>query len=568
MDHEPRAKQDGSTPVEPLSVDEQLRRDEPPVADDDTTPRAPLSADAALASEEPPVADDDTAPRPATRLDERLRDDEPPVRDDDTSPSAGAKRILTGEFDAVGTPPRRKRWVGAVMLIAAVALAVAAGALLLRDSDDNPPANTSVIPGGQDEIDLPGGLDGTPVADAGQTDPTARPTMPPMASATPRPTMGLLTDPTQPAVAGDASATTPDAEPSAQAPTSAPTDSVPASPTSAPTEAASQADSVAASDAAGVPVLFPTAGADVISAALSLPVDAEPGPEAVYRSSAPFTVRSAESRSGVTLYTVREGDTLESIAEQFGLKDIYSIIWSNKSGKVNPLRPGEQINILPEDGIYHEVTENVTVATLAEEYKVDPYAIIDADYNTDLFGASPETLLVEGMWVVVPGGEKERQIFLPANTSSGASAGSGGSGTISGSYSLWGCTANVGGGTMPYSRPVERYRFMQDFSFYGHTGVDLAYDFGEPIYAAGSGTVVYAGWSAGGYGNVVVVAHGPVFTLYAHLDSYKVRCNQQVSAGQVIGLMGSTGNSSGPHLHFEVRDADFNLLNPHNYVGF
>ena len=78
----------------------------------------------------------------------------------------------------------------------------------------------------------------------------------------------------------------------------------------------------------------------------------------------------------------------------------------------------------------------------------------------------------------------------------------------------------------------------------------------------------YAGWSNYGYGNVVVIAHGPAFTIYGHLDSYSVRCGQTVSAGTTIGGVGNTGNSSGPHLHFEVRDANFNPRNPQDYVSF
>ena len=170
------------------------------------------------------------------------------------------------------------------------------------------------------------------------------------------------------------------------------------------------------------------------------------------------------------------------------------------------------------------------------------------------------------MWVVVPGGEAERELFLQRPT-----GGTGSTGTadyVSGTYNLWGCTANVQGGTLPYGRPLNNYTWIRGYTPGGHTGVDLAADIGEPVHAAGAGTVVYAGWNDTGYGNVVVIAHGPVFTLYGHMSAINVRCGQQVSAGQVIGAVGNTGNSSGPHLHFEVRDANFNVLNPQNWVQF
>ena len=87
----------------------------------------------------------------------------------------------------------------------------------------------------------------------------------------------------------------------------------------------------------------------------------------------------------------------------------------------------------------------------------------------------------------------------------------------------------------------------------GHSGLDLSAPQGTPILAANSGPVLYAGWNSWGYGNTVVIGHGPFSTLYGHMSSTAVACGGSVSAGQVIGYVGSTGNSSGPHLHFEIR---------------
>jgi murein DD-endopeptidase MepM/ murein hydrolase activator NlpD len=86
-----------------------------------------------------------------------------------------------------------------------------------------------------------------------------------------------------------------------------------------------------------------------------------------------------------------------------------------------------------------------------------------------------------------------------------------------------------------------------------HEGIDIAASSGTPILAAASGTVIHAGW-LGGYGNLVVVDHGDgLATAYAHASSILVGVGQRVSQGQTVSLVGSTGNSSGPHLHFEVR---------------
>lgn len=86
-----------------------------------------------------------------------------------------------------------------------------------------------------------------------------------------------------------------------------------------------------------------------------------------------------------------------------------------------------------------------------------------------------------------------------------------------------------------------------------HEGIDIGCSFGTPNRAAASGTVIYAGW-LGGYGNLVVVDHGNgLSTAYAHASTIVVAVGQSVSQGETVSLVGSTGNSSGPHLHFEVR---------------
>ncbi|MBN1564471.1 MAG: peptidoglycan DD-metalloendopeptidase family protein [Anaerolineae bacterium] len=316
----------------------------------------------------------------------------------------------------------------------------------------------------------------------------------------------------------------------------------------------------------------PTAAADEIAAALLADPAVDPPANVIVRNTAPFTFRTATQRTEIIQYTIQSGDTLDSIAAKFDLKDIYTLIWSNARNKYTKLNPGTQLTILPEDGVYHEVSEPTTIAALAEKYGVTPYDIIDADYN-NLFGSMPETLIPAGLWIAIPGGEGERiNFFTPVvgTTSSGSSSSSGasgGGGSVIGQYNLWGCTSNITGGSPPALRPLQYYKFMQGFSLGGHEAVDLSGNVGDPVFASGAGTVAYAGWNNTGYGNVVVIGHGSYFSLYAHLNSYSVSCGQSVSAGSVIGTLGNTGNSTGPHLHFEIRDANWGAISP-MYIGF
>ncbi len=123
--------------------------------------------------------------------------------------------------------------------------------------------------------------------------------------------------------------------------------------------------------------IFPTAAADEIAVALLTPAPDGLGSAAVQRQSEPFTTHSEKVRTDVVQYTVLQGDTLDTIASTFGLTDFWPIVWSNSRSKYGSLRPGIQLAIPPEDGVYFEVTDNITIQDLADKYKVDPYTIID-----------------------------------------------------------------------------------------------------------------------------------------------------------------------------------------------
>jgi len=267
----------------------------------------------------------------------------------------------------------------------------------------------------------------------------------------------------------------------------------------------------------------------------------------------PFTLVPDRPRSEIIEYEVVSGDTMFSIAERFGIKP-ESIGWSNPRSIIGNLRPGMVLTIPPVDGAVELIANDRTITNLAQGYGVDPYAIIDWESN-GLYNATPDTVLVSGMRVFVPGGTAEQISWTPRveRTSSGSS----GVGTISfapGESGSCGQVANPGG-FGNWQRPIGGYTFVQGFSAW-HAGVDLAAPVGTPVYAALGGVVIFRGWNSFGYGYLVVLAHGPFTTVYGHLSDFNVACGQSVSPGQVIAFSGNSGNSSGPHLHFEIRYND------------
>jgi murein DD-endopeptidase MepM/ murein hydrolase activator NlpD len=153
--------------------------------------------------------------------------------------------------------------------------------------------------------------------------------------------------------------------------------------------------------------------------------------------------------------------------------------------------------------------------------------------------------------------QQENQLLAESNALSGVIAGASGAGGGTGSM-----TWPVGGPVVsPFGwriHPILHYRKM-------HTGIDIAVGYGVPIHAADSGSVIYATWM-GGYGNVIIIDHGnSISTLYAHQSSLAVGAGAHVGRGQVVGYVGSTGFSTGPHLHFEVR-VNGNPVDPMGYL--
>jgi murein DD-endopeptidase MepM/ murein hydrolase activator NlpD len=234
-------------------------------------------------------------------------------------------------------------------------------------------------------------------------------------------------------------------------------------------------------------------------------------------------------RLEIVTYTVQPGDTAESIAAQFDLQPT-TLMWSNPEMEKMPdlLKVGQVLTILPVDGIYHTVTMSDTLHSLAEDYKVDIKRIVECPFNPFVDGAS----LSEGQHVIIPGGtkpyepQKVTEYQGPVPTDAEA--------TGAFSWPSWGAL------TQGY--------------WYGHRAVDIGASVGSAIRAADGGYIAFAGWTDVGYGYLLVVDHQNGYqTYYAHLSNIFAQEGQTVERGEVIGAMGSTGNSTGPHLHFEVR---------------
>ena len=239
-----------------------------------------------------------------------------------------------------------------------------------------------------------------------------------------------------------------------------------------------------------------------------------------------------ESRSdAISIYVVHEGDTLSQIAKMFGVS-VSTVMWANN---VNPktLKPGLQLVILPVSGIQHVVKKGDTVKSIAIKYKADAREILQ--FNN----LQADELLAVGSNIIIPDGEVESVAVTPNSHATSRLHGAGGP-----NYDYY------------YKSPLASYSRTQ--GLHGYNGIDMGDPVGTPVMAAAAGTVIVSrnsGWN-GGYGSYVVISHGNnTQTLYGHMSENITYPGMQVFQGQVIGYVGSTGKSTGPHLHFEVRGA-------------
>ena len=268
-----------------------------------------------------------------------------------------------------------------------------------------------------------------------------------------------------------------------------------------------------------------------------------------------------EYRPTAIQYTVVEGDVLDRISERFGV-NTETILFANKQlqDKADMVLTGTVLTIPPVDGIWYRWRSNDTLQKVAERFNAYARDIIYFIGNKlDVSNPNP----TPGSYVMVPGGWRELVDYSAAATVLDANGmvRSGFDGP--GSCSISGL-GPVGYGSLTWPSAV-RYISGNRFGP-GHNGIDIGAGMGSQLFAADQGTVVYAGWLNGGYGNFVVIDHNNGWvTYYEHLDRIGVACGQTVTYGQQIGTAGTTGNSTGAHLHFEVRIGGV-PVNPLDYL--
>ena len=241
-------------------------------------------------------------------------------------------------------------------------------------------------------------------------------------------------------------------------------------------------------------------------------------------------VSETPTNGQISLYVVREEDSLSQIAQMFGVS-INTIIWANDIGSGNVIREGQVLVILPVSGVSYTVLKGDTLDIIAKKFKGDVEEIKKFNGITDPSG------LAVGQIIIIPAGEIANRSY----TARGYLPVSGAGGPEYIGY---------------YLKPI--LGSVRTQGLHGYNGVDLAAPHGREVMAAASGSVIIArdsGWN-GGYGKYIVISHpNGTQTLYAHLNGAIVYQGATVVQGQVVGYVGSTGRSTGPHLHFEVRGA-------------
>lgn len=234
-------------------------------------------------------------------------------------------------------------------------------------------------------------------------------------------------------------------------------------------------------------------------------------------------------RKEVITYVVEEDDTPSHIAIKFDI-NTNTILWANGLRDGDYIRPGDKLIIMPINGVRVKVGAKDTLNILAKKYSGKEEEI-SAFNELDEKG-----VIIAGSYLIIPNGEMPTVVSRPTVTApkyvSNATA-----------VSNWLIAPTTG----------KNWGVI-----HANNGIDISNACGTPIYAAAAGTVILSdgvGWN-GGYGKYIKIQHtNGVITLYAHFSQLLVDVGQEVSQGQLIGLMGTTGRSTGCHLHFEVRGA-------------
>lgn len=280
------------------------------------------------------------------------------------------------------------------------------------------------------------------------------------------------------------------------------------------------------------------------------------------------TDRRAQTRTAMIDYTILTGDTLFGIAEKFGLKP-QTLLWSNRhilGDDPHNIYPGVNILIPVMDGAVYQWNSGDGLNGVASFYHVTPDSIIDwpaNNLNRTTLGDLAMPNIVAGTLLFVPGGEGIFTDWLETFTREKPAQSS-----ISGSACGILTTGYIGSGP-PFLWPtsetyISGYHYSPETN---HRAIDIGGSIGNPVYAVDDGVIVYSNWNTRGYGNLIVVDHGNGWqSVYAHLDNYLSFCGENVARGQQIGTLGTTGNSSGPHLHFELRHETYGVVNPFDFL--
>lgn len=249
---------------------------------------------------------------------------------------------------------------------------------------------------------------------------------------------------------------------------------------------------------------------------------------------------SEKPRDQTITYTIQTGDTLSTIAEKFNVS-VDTIKWANDLKK-DSLTSGDTLKIPPVTGIVAKVSEGDTVYSLAKRYKTDAQKIVNFPFND--FSDLDTFALRVGQTLIIPDGVMPSAAPVARPRFSVSTLTAGGSGQFA-----WPTTGGI-----------------SQYPIWYHMAYDIANPAAPPVIAAGDGTVILVQYLTYGYGRHIVVDHGDgLATLYGHLSEIYVSSGDAVSQGQVIGKMGSTGRSTGTHLHFEVR-RNGSPVNPASYL--
>ncbi len=253
-----------------------------------------------------------------------------------------------------------------------------------------------------------------------------------------------------------------------------------------------------------------------------------------------------DTRPVIVTHIVGAGETLTAIAARYGVS-VKTVASSPEVVNPNRIHPGDRLVFPSVEGLVHVVKAGDTLAALAGLYEVPPEDIAEANAISD-----PKSLTV-GLPLIVPGGVRPVKVATSASVASSGRTASSGRPSASGGSLSWPLRGQI---TSPYGT---RWGSL-------HAGVDIAGGYGAIIRAAAPGKVVFCGWF-GGYGRCIIIDHGDrMSTLYGHAQALLVSLGQKVARGDAVAKVGSSGNSTGPHLHFEVR-VDGVTINPLSYLG-